>query len=126
MKKRLFDNLGLKALSLAFAILLWFFISSKGKTGSVIDVKLEYINLPQSYEVLTGEPDTVRLDLFGNKQMIRGLQPEEVHVFVDLSDAGLGQVLYTIKREMIKLPGSIKVSKITPEAVKITIDKAAK
>ncbi|MBI5199714.1 MAG: hypothetical protein HZA09_06855, partial [Nitrospirae bacterium] len=53
-KAFVFENFGLKLASLIFAIILWFFVMSRGKTEMSFQSPLEFRNIRKNLE-LVGE-----------------------------------------------------------------------
>ena len=51
-RKLLFDNWGIKLVSLGLSLTLWFYVTSKGKTEMTLTVPLELRNIPQGMTVV--------------------------------------------------------------------------
>ena len=126
MRKLLFKNFGLKILSLALAITLWFFISARGVSEITLEVPIEYMNIPPGYEILKKDTDTVRVSLFGSEGVLRSIRPEDLRVYVDLKEARPGKGTFTIKKSNVKVPPVLTISNIRPSKVNIILDKTAR
>lgn len=126
MKDRFTKNLGLKVLSLVLAILLWYTISQKGMTEVSMEVAIEYINIPQGYEIIKKDIDKVTLSVYGSEQILRTLKPGDIRVVVDLEGASPGERLYRIGKKNIRIPSALTVTDIKPSSVKVILDRNIK
>ncbi|HHN65253.1 MAG TPA: hypothetical protein ENK09_07835 [Nitrospirae bacterium] len=123
MKSRITENLGLKLISLGLAVVLWYMISAKGTSEVSLEVPIEYINIPQGYEIIKKGQDRVKISVYGSERAIASIRPEDIRVFVDLSDAKQGPGKYRIRRERIRKPSSVEVASITPSEVEVFLDR---
>jgi YbbR domain-containing protein len=121
MKRMLLNNLGLKVLSLLFAIIIWFFISAKGGVERTLDVPIEYINIPPGHEILKKHTEAVKVSIFGSERVLRTIKPEDLKLYIDLRDALPGKFSYSIKKGDISVPQSLSVFNITPKTITVTI-----
>lgn len=123
LKGLILENLGIKIASLIFAIILWFFVMSRGKTEVSFEAPLEFRNIPQNLE-LVGEPNkSVDVWVQGQESSLRGLKGDEVKAIIDLSGAKEGESNYYISPEEIKVPFNLKVVRISPSSLKIHLDR---
>lgn len=123
LKALVFENLGIKIASLIFAIILWFFVMSRGKMEMSFQSPLEFRNIPQSLE-LVGEPaKSVDVWIQGQESTLRGLRGDDVKTMVDLSDAKEGEDSYYIGPEDVRVPFNLKVVRINPASIKIRLDR---
>lgn len=123
MKGLITHNFGLKLLSLGLAIVLWYMISAKGTSEVSLVVPIEYINIPQGYEIIKKGQDRVNISVYGSERAIASIRPEDIRVFVDLSRATAGMKKYRIQRSRIKKPSSVEVASVNPSEVEVFIDK---
>ncbi|NOY63899.1 MAG: hypothetical protein GXO97_00650 [Nitrospirae bacterium] len=123
MKGLITHNFGLKLLSLGLAIVLWYMISAKGTSEVSLVVPIEYINIPQGYEIIKKGQDRVNISVYGSERAIASIRPEDIRVFVDLSGATAGVKKYRIQRSRIKKPSSVEVASVNPSEVEVFIDK---
>ena len=115
----IFDNFLIKLVSFFFAGTLWFYVTSKGDLEMNFAVPLELRNVPADLMIRGEVPNYVNVRLKGRQSVIRGLNPDQVHVGVDLSDARVGENHFTLTDENLRLPRAIDVVRIVPRAVKI-------
>ena len=95
MRRRLLENFGLKVTAVVMAIILWFFVISKGQSEISIDVPMELKNIPQGLESIKQGVKSVNVSLKGQDRILRNMKPSDVRVHVDLSKAKKGRE-YTI------------------------------
>lgn len=126
MKDILFNNLALKILSLAFAILLWFFITARGTSEVTFEVPIEYVNIPSGYEIIQKERDKVSVSVSGSERILRSLRPEDLRVVIDLTEGAFGVVSYSIKERNIRVPPAVSISNVSPPSVRVTLDRVIK
>lgn len=123
-KRSIFSDIGLKTLSVAIAVSLWFFVTYRGQSEMVIDVPLEFKNIPKNLELLRQTVKKVSLNISGHERLLKALRPMDVRVFVDLSNAKKGETVYYLDKDNIVIPRTIKVLRIEPTSVKATLDES--
>lgn len=124
MKNILFSNIWLKVLSIILAFSLWFFVTYRGQSELSIDVPIEFKNLPAGLEIVRQNVRTTGLNISGHERMLKDLHPKDVRVAVDMSGAKKGEAVYYFDTDNVIMPGSIKVLRIDPSSVKVTVDES--
>ena len=117
------DNLGLKAASLALAILLWFVIAGQ-KTAEVgMQVPLELRNFPKDLE-LTGEMvNAVQVRLRASPGIVQQLAPGEVAAQIDLGGVAEGERIVHLSAGSIRVPFGVEVVKISPALLTLNFER---
>ncbi len=108
IKALLTENLNLKLLSLAFALVLYSLVHGGQDARGSISVDLE-VNLPPESgdKVLVGTiPRDVRIFVRGSTQTIDNLRGGAVHMILDLTDAPEHVVF---NQKMVRLPDAMRV-----------------
>jgi YbbR domain-containing protein len=123
MRKLLFENLGFKIVSVLLAIMLWFFVTSRGESEMSIDVPLEYKNIPAGLEIVNHSMKTVTLNIKGQERFMKTIKPSDIRVPLDLSKAKKGEGVYYIDRNDLRLPRSISIMNINPSSIRITTEE---
>ncbi|RJQ19993.1 MAG: hypothetical protein C4560_05315 [Nitrospiraceae bacterium] len=119
------QNIGLKVASFFLAAALWFFVILSGRSGTVIDVPIMYMNLPPDLEVVDF-PKAISVNIEGQERMLQNLRPHEVTAIVDLSNAKTGRSFLTLGRDNIRLPKTIEIMSIDPQTISLTIEQQLK
>ncbi|MBF0338798.1 MAG: hypothetical protein HQL05_13335 [Nitrospirae bacterium] len=123
MKKLLTDNMELKAITLVLALLLWFFVTLKGQSDIILELPLEYKNIPKGFELVNSSSNFVNISVKGQERLIKNIDPKDVSIYVDLSKAKNGETIVHLSKENVKVPASVTVNKITPAHVVIHMEE---
>lgn len=123
-RKNLLNNIGLKLISFAIALTLWIFVTYRGQSEIVIDVPIEFKNIPKGVEILRQSAKEVSLNISGPDRLLKVLRPSDIRVTVDLSNAKKGESLYYLDKRNVELPGAIKVQRIEPTSLKVIMDES--
>jgi YbbR domain-containing protein len=123
MLKKLTENWVLKLLSLAFALVLWFFVMGEQRLERSYAVPLELINMPGGLMVANEIPSYIEVRISGPRTLLMNLRLEDVGISVDLKDLQPG--LTTLKRleERLNLPGPLKVTRLSPSYIDVKLDR---
>ncbi|MDO8746064.1 MAG: CdaR family protein [Thermodesulfovibrionales bacterium] len=123
MRRRLLENFGLKVTAVVMAIILWFFVISKGQSEISIDVPMELKNMPQGLESIKQGVKSVNVSLKGQDRILRNMKPSDVRVHIDLSRAKKGKGIYYINKDDVRIPPTINITGITPSSVWIVLEE---
>lgn len=128
MKKFLLRNLGLKLVSLALAVLLWFSLSGQrrervSERGYIIP--LTVVNLPTDLVIASPLPDFVDIRLKGPFTAMRGADPSKMEAVMDLSSSTPGEKIYKLSADDINAPENLEVVDLTPSTVRLRLEKTA-
>lgn len=124
MKINVFNNIGLKILSVCLAMFLWFFVTYRGQSEIAIDTHLEFKNIPKGLEILRQNVKTVSLSISGQERILKGLKSGDVRVIIDLSDAKKGEATYYIGKNNAVVYKSVKVLRVDPTSVRVVLDES--
>ncbi len=117
-------NLPLKFLSLLLAFLLWIMVSGEKRQTVEIMVRapVGFQNLPKNLELISFSPKEVSIRLKVQKNMMFSQDYRSISVMVDLSGAREGEEIFPIKKDMVLLPETVQVVKITPSYVRVKLE----
>jgi YbbR domain-containing protein len=123
MLKKLTENWVLKLLSLAFALVLWFFVMGEQRLERSCSVPLELKNMPVGVMVANDIPSHIEVRISGPRTLLMNLHPEDIGISVDLK--GLRPGLTTFKRleERLDLPGPLKVTRLSPSYIDVRLER---
>jgi len=124
MKHPISKNLGLKITAVLLSILLWVFATSRGLSEIVLDVPLEFKNIPPRLELMYYDVKAVSLNIKGQERLIRTIRPTDIRVWIDLTKAKKGEGIYAINKNNISLPLTVTVKNITPSSVKVSLEES--
>lgn len=123
-KKGIFSDIGLKVLSVALAMSLWFFVTYRGQSEMAIDIPLEFKDVPKELEILRQNIKRVSLNISGHERLLKALRPMDARVVIDMSNAKKGEAVYYFDKDNVIIPRTIKVQRIEPVSVKVTLDES--
>jgi YbbR domain-containing protein len=121
--RRLFAHLGLKLVSLALAILLWFVVAGEKTSEVGLTVPVELQNLPKDLEVV-GEPvDTVEVRLRATPAIVRRLNREDVSLRVDLGGVTEGEHYFHLTEQTLRRPFGVGVVRLNPASLTLDLER---
>ncbi len=116
-------DLGLKLVSLFFAVFLWYFVVGEDKVDMNLLVPIEIVNLPRDLVISNQYKKELDVTVSGSRSLIRSLSRRELTRTVDLSKAEPGTVIIRNTPDSISLPRGIRVLRIQPTHLVFTIDR---
>jgi YbbR domain-containing protein len=118
------ENLALKILSLAFAVVLWFFVMGEQRYESAHVVSVEYRNLPKGLILANEVPDAVAVTLSGPRAMLVHLGPDDLSLPLDLTGLKPGLTSFRHLEEHLKAPSGLVVTRISPASIDVRLARA--
>lgn len=122
---RLLENKKLLVVvSLLLSLMFWV-ISSDNMAKTITGVPLECTlpgNLESELKVFGLDPDTVSVEVKGKRVLVESLTPEDIDVYVDLSDVK-GPVTASFPIVVKNNNTGYKIEDIEPERIRLAIDK---
>jgi uncharacterized protein (TIGR00159 family) len=101
---------------------IWFGFTRDQGTLITIDVPLKFLNQKPGMEILETSNNRIHLQLSGSETLLNTLRPDQINVQIDLGQSEVGKNVITLSENNIELPPGIKVKKITPNSVSLTLD----
>lgn len=123
MKRLLLENIGVKIAAVVMAIILWFFVTSRGQSEVSIDIPIELKNIPSGLESVRQGTKSVSVSIKGHERLLKNIKPSDVRVYIDLSRAKKGKGTYYISKDDVKLPSTMTVVNIDPSSVWIVLEE---
>jgi YbbR domain-containing protein len=121
-----FRHLGLKFLSVAVALGLWFTVAGEQTVERTLRVPLELGNWPERLELVEQiPPDTVDVRVRGASGLLSQLSVAEVVATVDLSLAKEGPKYVYLTPRQVRVPPGVEVVEVTPGTVTLRFEKSA-
>ncbi len=106
--------------------MIWFSFTSGRDMLTTLDVPVNYINRSPEMEIVDVSLNSIRLHLSGAGALLKSIGPEHLQVKADLGKGIVGKNTVFIDSEDIVLPPGIKLDKIDPSNIEITLDKIIK
>lgn len=117
------DNWVLKLLSLAFALVLWFFVMGERKLEVGYTVPLELKNVPAGMMVANEVPSLVDVRLSGPRTLLMNLGPKDISISVDLVDLKPGLTSFKRLEERLNIPSGVKVTRLSPSFIDVKLER---
>ncbi|HEX9021235.1 MAG TPA: CdaR family protein [Nitrospirota bacterium] len=127
VRKAVLDNWGIKLLSLALSLTLWFYVTSKGKTEMTLTVPLELRNIPQNMAVVGDVAGSLEVRIQGQERQLRDVTiGKKVFGVLDLSAAREGENIVRISPDDIRRPSGVSVTHLSPAEIRVKLEPLIK
>jgi YbbR domain-containing protein len=123
MIEKLFENWLLKIVSLAFAVVLWFFVMGESRMEVNHIIPLEYENLPAGLMIANEIPTSVALRISGPRALQVNLSPGDIRLSVDLKGLSAGVTSFRRLEESLNIPSGLKITRISPSYVDVKLER---
>lgn len=123
MVEKLLENWVLKLVSLAFAVVLWFFVMGESRMEVTHVVPLEYERLPKGLMIANEVPSSVAVKISGPRTLQVNLNPSDISLRVDLYDLSAGVTSFKRLEESLNLPSGLKITRISPSFVDVKLER---
>ncbi len=122
-RKLLYENWGIKLISLALAVSLWLFATSKGKMEVSLTVPLELQNIPAGMAVVGDVVRYLEVRIQGPERLMRDIgSGKKVVCLLDLGLTRTGDNRLRISPDDIRRPSGIAVTHLTPYEINVTLE----
>lgn len=119
----LFNNWGIKLLSLGLTLVLWVYVTSTGKTEQTLIIPLELRNIPPSMTVVGNVPGNVEVRVQGQERLLRDETVSRKMVgLLDLSMAKEGENIVRLSPYDIRHPAGITVTHLSLSEIKVKLE----
>jgi YbbR domain-containing protein len=115
-------NLGLKALSICIAALLWLAVAGERVVERVVRVPVEYESLPGDLEIVGNPPELVDVRVRGSSGALSRMNPGDLSLRLDLRMARRGPRLYHVTPGQVHTPYGMEIVQVTPATVMIEFE----
>ena len=124
LRRALFQNLGLKILSLGTAVALWGLIATEPESETSISVPVTFHNSPRQLELISDQYPVVHLFVKGPASKIRTLGPADAAVSLDLLRVQQpGDRTFTLDASRMVLPRGVTLVRAMPSQLLLKFDK---
>lgn len=116
-------NLSYKILAVILAIFIWYFVVGEERAEVALSVPLELINIPRDLIVVNNLTPGIEIRVNGPRSLVRDLATKSLTKSLDLAHARPGTIVFPITSEGISLPRGVKVTRINPTQVVVSLQK---
>ena len=118
-------HLGLKAISLVVAVLLWMAVAGEETVERGLRIPLELQQFPPGLEVGGEVPTTVDVRVRGASGALSRVSAGEIVAVLDLRTARPGRRLFPLTPEQVRVPFGVEVVQVTPSAIAMSFELSA-
>jgi len=120
-----FRHLGLKFISVAVALGLWFTVAGEETVERSLRVPLELQNRSERLELVEHPPTTIDVRVRGRSGLLSQLDTGDVLAMLDLSTAKPGRRYFPLTRKQVRVPFGVEVVEVTPGTVLLRFEPSA-
>jgi YbbR domain-containing protein len=125
MLRLLSEHWELKLVAVVVAFTLWFFVATSEHAQLGLATPVEYVGLSPELVVVTGQRESVDVQVRAVRSVAARLGPETVRVRVDLTGLQQGETVVQLTPSDVQLPAGATVTRITPARLPLTVAAAA-
>jgi len=120
-----FRHVGLKALALGLAVLLWMAVAGDETVERGLRVPLELQQFPVGLELQAEPPSLVDVRVRGSSDTLSRAVPGEIVAVLDLHAARPGRRLFQLTPEHVRTPFGVEVVQVTPASIAMVFEPVA-
>jgi len=120
-----FRHIGLKAISVAVAVLLWMVVSGEEPVERGLRVPLELQQMPASLELQSELPALVDVRVRGGATTLSRIATGDIVAVIDVHTARAGQRLFQLTPDQVRAPFGVQVLQVTPPSVSMAFEVTA-
>ncbi|MGE0450381.1 MAG: YbbR-like domain-containing protein [Vicinamibacterales bacterium] len=120
-----FGHFGLKVLSVAFAVFLWFVVSGEEVVERGLRVPLELQQFPATLELQGEAPSLVDVRVRGASGALSRIGSGDIVAVLDLKAARPGRRLYQLTPEQVRVPFGVQVVQVAPPTIVLAFEASA-
>jgi YbbR domain-containing protein len=125
MLRRLLRNLGLKVLSVALAVLLWYLVAGQKQAERSLRVALEFQNIPEQLELIGEPPSTADIRVRGASGALGQLRTGDLVASIDVASARVGRRMFHLTADDVTVPTGVRVLSVVPSSVTLSFERSA-
>ncbi len=123
MISKVFENWVLKFVSLAFAVVLWFFVMGESRMEVTYVAPLEYENLSNDLMIANEVPTSASIRISGPRALQVNISPNDISLGIDLKGLSAGVTSFKRLEESLNIPSGLKITRISPSYVDVKLER---
>jgi len=120
-----FRHIGLKAVSIALAALIWLIVSGEQVVERALRIPLEFTNVPSQLEIVGEPPNVVDVRVRGASGTLSRIAAGELVAVLDLVSARAGQRLFHLSAADVRAPFGVEVVQVLPSNLYMMFEPSA-
>jgi DNA integrity scanning protein DisA with diadenylate cyclase activity len=115
------------AISLALALVFYstVIVSKMEIREKAFTAPVEYVAVPENLALTGDKPTEIKLQLTGPKSDLDKINPANLNVKIDLSQAKAGGQVFVVSKENIALPRGVKLVNANPSSISLSLEEIA-
>lgn len=113
----------LRFISLALAVLLWYFVGGDDTVDKNVQVPVEVINLPRDLVISNQFKREIDVTISGPRSLVLKIEKGDITRQVDLTHAVPGTMVIKNEPHLIPVSRGMKVLRIQPDSIIFSLDK---
>jgi YbbR domain-containing protein len=123
IRKLLFDNWGIKLLSIGLSLTLWFYVTSKGKAEITLTIPIELRNTPQNMAAVGDVTGSLDVRVQGQERDLRDIAiGKKIFCIADLSMTKVGENVVRISPDDIRRPAGVSVTYMSLSEINVKLE----
>jgi YbbR domain-containing protein len=122
MLQKLRENLALKLISLAFAVVLWIFVMGERRHEVSHIVPVTYKGVPEGLIIANQVPGSVEVAISGPRALLAHLSGSDLAIVVNLAGAAPGVTSFKRLEENLSIPDGLTVTRVSPAYVDVKLE----
>jgi YbbR domain-containing protein len=118
-------HIGLKAVSIALAALIWLIVSGEQIVERALRIPLEFTNVPSQLEIVGEPPNVVDVRVRGSSGTLSRIAAGELVAVLDLQTARAGQRVFHLSATDVRSPFGVEVVQVAPSNFYMTFEPSA-
>ena len=120
-----FRHIGLKAVSIALAALIWLIVAGEQTVERALRIPLEFTNVPSQLEIVGEPPNVADVRIRGSSGTLSRIVAGELVAVLDLQTARSGQRVFHLSAADVRAPFGVEVVQIAPSNFAMTFERSA-
>ncbi|MEK6200909.1 MAG: CdaR family protein [Desulfobulbaceae bacterium] len=113
----------LRFISLALAVVLWYFVGGDDTVDKNVLVPVEVINLPRDLVISNQFKREIEVTISGPRSLVLNIEKGDITRQVDLAHAVPGTMVINNENHLILVPRGMKVLRTQPDSIIFSLDK---
>ncbi len=114
-------NWQLKLLALGIALVMWIFVVGQDKAEMTVEVPIELTGIPANAVVVDDTVNKVYARITGPGALVRRAASERLVKRVNMAGMGLGEHVFQVVPEDLRLPAGVSVMRVSPARFTVTL-----
>ena len=117
-------NIGPKLIAVGIAVLLWGLVRSQPKVETVLEARIDYVNVPPELEFNPDQAHHVTVVVRGSRGRVEELRRQGAAVQIDFAGVSqAGEQTFDVTGERLDLPDGLHLVRAVPSQLRLSLEK---